>query len=471
MKDAMFRRFAHTLLIFLLMCQLLCGCSILTKTLTWVEEDGTVIDQQQVTVFSKDVPEKELPQDTDKWVYTGWKEVDDENTIVAQRTPNPEFFKGNVFQILTEDLGERPIATGTGYVFSKDGWFITNAHVMSDCYYAYAVFNIRDEKKGESFIKLPIEQASFIDKAKDIFIGKIKNYLTSVSEHFKEFSMSTEHEIGDVTYSIGFPNSSIKIECNKGLIIEDYSELYDKLYTGISYVGSSSFVAPGSSGGILIDSSFSIIGMTTLGKYDSYDRFKYGAAIDIFNYKDYMTTSGKLNSLPIFLHPDEKAFLGLYLDNVKDADKNNLRDGHVLSVREEQDDYVAYVSEYSTEGKNSDGDDYVYTEKFVITSNYFISSSTEYYWSSGDHDYFVLYGFYSPVNELKDFIYEENYSWSSGESVGVRCDDINYSENVLLTLNRLQVISGNPSTENLTYFKGHFNLTYKYLLGYLDDFR
>ena len=64
--------------------------------------------------------------------------------------------------------------------------------------------------------------------------------------------------------------------------MNDISSLYDKLYSGISYIGSTSYVAPGSSGGILLNDNLEVLGMTTIGTYKDNDDFDIGGSIKSF---------------------------------------------------------------------------------------------------------------------------------------------------------------------------------------------
>ena len=163
-----------------------------------------------------------------------------------KRTPEISDFVGNVFQVAVQDLGGQPIAFGSAFVFNSDGWFITNAHVMENAQYAQAVFNIPNTQTGESYTYLDINLGSYFNLDKDIYIGKVENY-HSISSYYKDFSLTQNYKIGDTTYSVGYPNASAELVINKGEITKEWSDLYEKLYSGNSYICSSSYIAPGSS--------------------------------------------------------------------------------------------------------------------------------------------------------------------------------------------------------------------------------
>ena len=118
-----------------------------------------IIDTQLILIelMSKTKPENEeipsynLPQSDNKWIYEQWAQSNDGRRIVYQavRTPNTDFFMGNVFQIVVKDNKGEPLGSGSGFVINDQGWFITNNHVMEDGYSATAFFDIKDSENGQ----------------------------------------------------------------------------------------------------------------------------------------------------------------------------------------------------------------------------------------------------------------------------------------------------------------------------------
>lgn len=434
-----------------------------TLEVTWLDADGTLIYMEEISK-NDEIPQRELPTDTDKWHYTEWSETHEENeyTYVAERELREDYFVGNVFQIIIKDLADTPLGTGTGFVFNKDGWFITNAHVMEDAYQAVAIFEIKDSATGESFTTLEIKNCSYIHYDKDIFIGKLEGY-SKVSKHYRNIPFQSNHSVGDVTYSVGYPKSSVSMEIHKGEIKNDISTLYDKLYSGISYIASDSYIAPGSSGGILINENAEVIGMTTLGWFDHNDKFELGAAIEAYNYIS-LTSNVKesdLQELTLLLHPGEEKFIKFFRGFTNWTNTKKIVD----------DDMVYHMCIWEGEGINGNGTAYSYEERLYVFTDGFISYNTEYYWDNGDNSEASFYGFYSSEEGLDNFSYEYKYTWRNGDWYTLESDHINYSKDIGSSLRYYTV---DTSYIYPTYYitiesaRKTFNGIYEYLNSLVD---
>lgn len=430
------------------------------STYYWYDADNTLLHEETIDSISSptDYP---LPKDTDKWNYTEWRSGDNQYEKVAYRVPKNSYFVGNVFQIIVQDLGGQPIKTGSAFVFTSDGWFITNAHVMKDAYYAQAIFNIPNESNGESYTYLDINSGTYYHADKDIYIGKVENY-SSIESHYKEIDINQTYEIGDTTYSVGYPLSSIELEVNKGEVTESWSDLYEKLYSGNSYICSSSYIAPGSSGGILTNENLEVIGITTLGWTDYNDEFIVGASISAFNFNNILlgTSDDTLQTLQDRFHKDEKVFINYFNSAKLDAEIGSAEKGFI------EDGVVAYVYEWKNEGTNDNDIAFSWTDTLLIGENGLIVYTSEYYWATGDRRTEEFYGVYDNQRGLDNFIYEFKFEWDDGDYYTVKSTDINYSTNVSLTLNKYEVghsYSYTPTDENITYAKEMFNSIYEWL--------
>lgn len=276
--------------------------------IVWKNYDGTVIEETSI-IDGEDVPTKQLPSGDEKWSYTEWEssEEDGAKIFTALKVPNVNYFIGNVFQIVVNDSDGNPLGVGSGFVINDEGWFVTNDHVMNGASSATAYFDIKNTSTGNKYTQLNIIGGVYNNSEKDIFIGKLEGY-EKIKKHYNEFDFTEQYETGEISYTVGYPNSSVKIEINSGKILEEYSDIYDKI-NGIYYVLSDSYIAPGSSGGILINEKFEIIGITTIGLYADNNKQIYQAG----------------GSVPTFVFIS--LFKNLYESNLKNLDdiyKNKL---------------------------------------------------------------------------------------------------------------------------------------------------
>ncbi|MBQ8429601.1 MAG: trypsin-like peptidase domain-containing protein [Clostridia bacterium] len=270
------------------------------QTYLWKDYDGSIL-YEEILYGEKQPEDKPLPNSDDKWVYTEWDKntVGNITTYTTSKLPNSNFFKGNVFQIVVSDDKGNPISTGSGFIINKDGWFITNHHVMEDAYSAKAYFDIIDIAEGNRYTELNILGSVYDDSEKDIFIGKLSAY-EKIKDYYNSISFTEEYSQGELSYTLGYPNSSVTMQINSGVILEEYSDIYNKV-NNIFYILSDSYIAPGSSGGILINENFEVIGITTMGLYADNDKTVYiaGGSIPTFVFKKFLSKLNENNLIPL----------------------------------------------------------------------------------------------------------------------------------------------------------------------------
>ena len=268
-----------------------CTATRVRKTrYAWVDYDGTLLKEAYLTE-GEDLPSVILPKNSDRWVYSEWEKNfgNGETVYTAQRVPNKSYFVGNVFQIVVMDASGTPLGAGSGFVINRDGWFITNNHVMEDGYSAVGFFDIKDVEAGAQYTKLDVMGGVYYSKEKDFFIGKLSGY-EKIESHYQTITFTEGYEIGQNCYSVGYPNSSVKIEINAGKITEEYSNIQDKI-NGIYYILADCYIAPGSSGGVLINENFDVIGLTTIGLYADTNKEIYlsGGSIPTLSFRSKLT--------------------------------------------------------------------------------------------------------------------------------------------------------------------------------------
>lgn len=423
------------------------------KTVIWCDADGTKIETQYLP-YDQQITERAFPS-SQKWDYSSWKRTFSGSTYTytAIGTPKTSYFIGNVFQIVAKDLTENPLSLGTGFVINNQGWFITNYHVLDEACLADAVFQIKNYATSESYTTLSIEKISYYDKDKDIIIGKLENY-ASIASYYQRIPLQTNYNVGDLTYSVGYPDGIENMEINEGEILRGISTLRDKLYSGIGYIASDSYIAPGSSGGVLVNEKLEVIGMTTLGLWDDDEEFVLGAAIEAFNFQGLITTKTKssmLQTLATVMYPE----LSEYVKLLEKFKRNEM-----LELIEEEGVYL-YKMESVFSGKSDDGDRYTETETYLFYGNGYIFVDFVVEWEGGDVREALLYGNY--LDGLDSFYYIYDYTFADGKGYTLYSDNINYSPYSSQTLSRYSVQGHGgfyPGSGNITYAKERFNEIY-----------
>lgn len=426
----------------------------------WLYADGSVFDS--ATVSENDpIPDKTIPYaENDPWLFLGWNKefAKDKITYTEKRTPNKKYFVGNVFQIAVQNLAGTTTGWGSAVVINKEGWFVTNSHVMKNAYSAVALFEIEQITTGESFTKLDITLGGYNNSDKDIFIGKIDNY-SSIASYYQPIAFTTNHGVGKTTYSLGYPDATPYMEIHKGEEKSFATSSSDKLLSGVQYISSTSFIMPGSSGGVLVNENLEVIGLTTIVSTVN-GKFERSYSISTFNFQNQINATQKytLKTLAQLLHPAQEPFVRFWFNVKNDSD-------FVKSSNSYGDTLYTYT--FTKEGTNNDNTDYTYTFTMHVSSDFLYGITSTYYWSDGDRKEMELFGIWSPQNGFNNFKFNFNYTFSSTKWYSVSSSEINYSENISLTLNKYKLDSSfSVSKDNITYAKENFNSMYETLLDY-----
>lgn len=165
------------------------------------------------------------------------------------------------------DLG-RGASSGSGVIMTKDGYIITNNHVIEDAKTIKVTMN--DRRSYEAKIV-------GTDPSTDLAVIKIKDSELKDRElPTLEFGNSDEVNVGEWVLAVGNPfnlTSTVTagIVSAKGRNIE----ILEDLYSIESFIQTDAAVNPGNSGGALVDTDGNLVGintaiMTRSGRYEGY---------------------------------------------------------------------------------------------------------------------------------------------------------------------------------------------------------
>ncbi|MBE5757274.1 MAG: trypsin-like peptidase domain-containing protein [Clostridiales bacterium] len=188
----------------------------------------------------------------------------------------------SIVEIYSYDIdGTTLLSQGSGFFIDENGTFITNAHVVKDCYFLKASYELTT---------YDVKFIHVYNETLDYAICKIDMPLKSIPVEF-----ATDVNVGDVVYALGYPNGNLSF--TKGQItstnaVDGQKDFYE----------STAFIDHGSSGGILSNDKGRILGITT-AKFvgDRYLTLKYS------EFKEDISKSYSVSKKPLeYFHTVEK---------------------------------------------------------------------------------------------------------------------------------------------------------------------
>ena len=224
--------------------------------------------------------------------------------------------------------------TGTGVVLTKDGYIVTNYHIIEDRSEGWVVL-----PDGQRFEALLVGY----DVESDLAVLKINaRGLTPA-----EFGSSNHMQVGDTVLAIGNPlGSELFGTMTEGIISAINRDINVDGYT-MSLIQTTAALNPGNSGGALINMAGQVIGITNLKMMSDYETIEgLGFAIPSVWAKevvDILLDQGKITGRPTigimcFALVDGAAEIygrdsGIYVDGVtagSPADKAGLQAGDII---------------------------------------------------------------------------------------------------------------------------------------------
>jgi len=176
-----------------------------------------------------------------------------------------QFFTWNGEELFVERIAtgatKKQVSSGTGFFVSKDGYMMTNKHVVSD---PYAEYTITEDGIKEYAVKVV-----YVDDVHDLAVVKVDG-------EFESLDISTEKvKVGDTVVTVGNAMGSEIDSISTGMVVsvdEDIvaSGKYDEEYEELEdLIESTTRLYPGDSGGPLLNEKGEVIGVNvaiTIGK-------------------------------------------------------------------------------------------------------------------------------------------------------------------------------------------------------------
>ena len=190
---------------------------------------------------------KSTPTESNKPIQTEDALADNSTETTLTRDEIFQKLKPSIVKVLGYDYdGKTLISQGSGFFIDNNGTFITNAHVVRDCYY------IKIQTYFDTVYDVDI-MYNYNDNNSDYAICGLKTDYFSIPVEFTETADS-----GDIVYALGYPKDAFDMNTTSGKILVADASDGDRNY----YINSA-YIDHGSSGGALIDTSGKVLGITT----------------------------------------------------------------------------------------------------------------------------------------------------------------------------------------------------------------
>lgn len=167
----------------------------------------------------------------------------------------------SIYRIIVPLLGNK-MSTGTGFFINKDGYLITNNHVIEGNINKFEIKNSLGYYKDIKLIKAYPKH--------DIAILKVNNYLEKTFLHLQN---SSSIKKGLEVFTLGFPGGADMIEgisfnasLSGGLISKLDISISNKYPKNYKFIQIDAVINHGNSGGPLLSRKGTVLGITTLGR-------------------------------------------------------------------------------------------------------------------------------------------------------------------------------------------------------------
>lgn len=202
----------------------------------WIVDKEATLDSTgkrhtECTICGETVQSETIPKETCAHTGTKWV-IDIEATLDSEGSKHleckscgknikteviPEIFltqaevtaklRSAVVKVICYDYdGKTEISQGSGFFIDNSGTFITNAHVVEDCFFIKVQTSLGVAYDVDVMYK-------YNGTVSDYAICKAKNCFSSNSVEF-----TTKAEVGDTVYALGYPNDAFVMSTTSGKI-------------------------------------------------------------------------------------------------------------------------------------------------------------------------------------------------------------------------------------------------------------
>ena len=230
---------------------------------------------------------------------------------------SPEVYQQAVGGIVYIEVDEASI--GSGFFINNSGTILTNYHVISNGRVIKATSKSGNVYRG-------IKVVGF-DKRKDIAFLKIEGTL---KDNYLKFN-TAPYKVGDKVYVLGHPLNQ-KFSFTDGIISKiDYSD-------GVELIQTTAVVAPGSSGGPMLNSNGEVIGIIHSGMAE-YQGINFGTGSDSILDRPLVATYSKMLDRMFFTESRKIANCrNRYAKDLREVDLEvEVVKGKIKSIKVEQE--------------------------------------------------------------------------------------------------------------------------------------
>lgn len=180
-------------------------------------------------------------------VHLRVKRVIQQHVQLKQKLPGPfeDFFKGPMNQppMLTEMVG-------SGVIVSKDGYIITNNHVISDAVEIKVILHNNKEYKAKIIGTDPLTDLAVIQ-----FIEK------DIPFEVAQLGNSKKLQVGEIVLALGSP-FGLRKSVTQGIVSAKGRK--NALGYGVNFIQTDAAINPGNSGGALVNLKGEVIGINSM---------------------------------------------------------------------------------------------------------------------------------------------------------------------------------------------------------------